>query len=102
MDEKPKSAAAACAVRFVGVTVSAIIGAIRGCCFPRPRLRVGLESRVATPERRWNALSISEHVLNLENRVLSCQLSCQNGGRPSRASPGVTNPECILTCPESS
>ena len=68
----------------VGMVLSAIIGAIRGWCIIRPRLRFGLDSRVGTSERRWIVTSISKRVLNAGNRVLKCQLSCQNGRRPMK------------------
>jgi hypothetical protein len=80
---------------FAGIALSAIIRAISGWCMVRLRLRVGLESRVAGPERPWTVQSVSNGVLNVENRVLERQLSCQIGSRLSRACP-------ILCVPDSS
>jgi hypothetical protein len=78
-----------------GIALSAFIGAIRGWDTIRPRSRAGLDSRVATPERPWNALSVSNRVLDVENRVVKCQLSCQIGigSRLSRASPILCIPD---------
>ncbi len=50
-------------------------------------LGFGLDSRVRTSERRWIVTSISKHVLNGGNRVVKCQLSCQNGRRPMKTNP---------------
>src|SRR5580693_8710863 len=81
--------------RRVAIALSAIVGAIRGRLFPRPRLRVGLVSvsRVAAPENGWNVLRASMRVLGHGKRVLSCQLSCQRGNRLSRASLTLSVPE---------